>query len=150
MCGVACVLWTPASARGSSSATADVLVRAQFASRTSLDVSADLLDFVIDDPAIDATVDVTFVAAARTHTNAEVVLTAEPVSDFQSNAGGPCALRFVGNGQGTTSGTLETGGPTVVGRWTGSGRRRGAVSFVLRASAAGRHTVPVRFVLSAP
>jgi hypothetical protein len=124
-------------------------VRAQFASRTSLDVSAELLDFVIDDPAIDATVAVTFVAAARTHTNGEVVLTAEPVSDFQSN-GGPCALRFVGTGPGTTSGTLGTGAPTVVGRWTGSGRRRGGVSFVLRASAPGRHTVPVRFVLSAP
>ena len=41
-------------------------------------------------------------------------------------------------------------GPSTVGRWRGSGLRRGRLVFTLRDGTAGPSSVPVRFVLSAP
>ena len=60
------------------------------------------------------------------------------------------AITFVGSGEGTHAGTLNTGTPATAGRWRGSGLRRGQLRFTLCNARPGDYTVPIRFVLSAP
>jgi len=59
-------------------------------------------------------------------------------------------IAFTGDGDRVLSGTLAPSVPTAAGRWTGSGRRTGRLSFSLRAGAEGAYVMPVRLVLSAP
>lgn len=142
-------LAAPSAAADSASASATVVVNAQFSTRTSLKVSSQMLQFAVGagDPAPSVAVD--FSAAARTHAGGEVMLLIEPLGGIDDGAEGIAAMTFAGEGQGTGRGALAVGGLTPVARWTGSGLRTGRLTFTLRA-AAGRYTVPVRFLLTAP
>jgi hypothetical protein len=150
-----------ASIASAETASTTLTVVATFNSRTSLSVSADVLQFEVvssGDPAV-AMVD--FSARARTAGSAQVVLSVEPLQDVQGPSGpalssveGPAdpqaSLTFSGVGEGTLSGAVAPSGLTVASRWTGSGLWHGTLMFALRATAPGKYTVPVRFVLSAP
>ena len=126
------------------SANSTVTVTAQFGARTSLMVSTSVLQFVVSQPGQPAVAVVEFAAAARTRQGGEVLLTVEPVW----TAGTSMEISVAGDGDAPHS--LATGGPCVAGRWTGSGRRSGRLTFVLQNSAAGSHSLPVQFVLSTP
>ena len=137
----------------SDTTTKTVAAHASVASRTSLAVSSERLQFQVagaDQPAI-ATVE--FVAAIRTHAGAEVVLTVEETQALAGPGGAAdvdAAITFSGEGEGTLNGALATPRPSIVGRWVGSGRRTGRIAFALRAAVAGSYSLPVRFVLTAP
>lgn len=130
-----------------------VVVTAQFSSRTSLKVSAHLVHFDVAHPGATARAVVEFVAGARTSSGAEVLLSVEPVRAVDGPGGAAdveTSLSVAGEGAGTLGGPIATHGPTVAGRWNGSGLRSGRLVFSLRAGATGAYTIPLRFVLSAP
>jgi hypothetical protein len=130
-----------------------VTVSVQIASRTSLKVSAQLLQFDVTDPDREAVATVDFSAGARTRQGEEIVLTLEPMRAIEGPGGAAdvdTMLRFSGDGDATLSGSVHPAMPTVAGRWMGSGLRTGRVSFGLRAPVPGTYSVPVRFVLSTP
>ena len=141
----------PASVQASGQATSSVVVTAQFSSRTTLKVSARVLDFDVPHTTGLATAVVDFSAGARTTAGSEVVLSVEQ-NRATSGPGGAAdvetALTVTGEGHGTAA--LAPYAPATAGRWTGSGLRTGRLTFELRASAPGRYTVPLTFVLSAP
>jgi len=142
-----------ATIASAESASATVVVAATFSSRTSLNVSSDVLQFDVVVPGTPVAADVEFSAAARTVGGGQVVLSLEPVQELRGPHG-PAAvdstLTFNGVGEGTLSGPVAPSGLTIVARWAGSGLRRGRLVFALRATAAGKYEVPLRFVLSAP
>lgn len=149
----AAVIGTPVAASAAETVSTAMTVEATFSSRTSLHVSADLLQFEIAAPGGPATAAVDFSAAARTRPEAEVVLSVEPLRGVDGPGGAAdveSSVSFAGEGGGTLSGTLDAAAAAVAGRWTGSGQRRGRLVFVLRGGASGRYILPVRFVLSAP
>lgn len=133
--------------------TGQVVVNAEFASRTSLQVSSRVLRFDVVDPGQPALAEVEYSAAARTTSGGEVMLSVEP----ERAIGGPggaadveTSLTFEAQGASAVTGTLQPSRPSVAGRWVGSGRRTGRVVFALRASAPGTYVLPVRFVVSTP
>lgn len=130
-----------------------IVVNAQFSSRTSLKVSTQILQFDVAAPDQTATAAVDFSAAARTQAGAEVVLSVEPVRSVEGPGGAAdveSSMTFAGEGDGTLGGVISAAGPTVAGRWIGSGLRSGRLLFALRAAASGTYTIPMRFILSAP
>jgi hypothetical protein len=132
---------------------AAVAVNAQFAARTSLKVSSELLRFEGVAPGATATASIEFTAGARTPSDADVILTVEPMLAIQGPGGAAdveTSLSVSGEGQGLVSANLSATSGTVIGRWQGSGLRAGRLVFSLRANAAGNYSVPVRFVLSTP
>lgn len=150
-----------ASVASAETGSTTLVVTATFNSRTSLNVSADVLQFDVVSPADPAVATVAFSARARTAGSAQVVLSVEPLQEVSgphgpalSSVEGPLdtqsALTFSGVGEGTLSGAVTASGPTVAGRWIGSGLRHGTLVFALRATAPGKYSIPVRFVLSAP
>ena len=141
------LLASPPSAEGAESTSSSVAVVAGFGTRTSLKVSSEILQFAISDPDAPAVDVIEFSAGARTQAGAEVMLTVERLPG--PDCPGEAAVTFLGEGLGTVAGTLAAAGPTLVARWSGSGLRRGRLTFLLRAGA-GTHNLPVRFVLSAP
>ena len=146
-------LAAPSPAAAGDSTTASVTVTAQVASRTSLQVSAETLQFSVADQAGEARASIEFAAGARTRTGGDVVLTVEALRAADGPGGAAdveTALTFTGLGEGTTTGALRTNGPVVAARWNGSGKRTGTLTFALRSSTPGTYTVPVRFVLSIP
>ena len=146
------LLALPAIASASNEATASVTVSAQFASRTSLQVSAHVMRFEVVDPLQPAVASVEFSAGARTSLAEEVVLSFEPgalVTPLGA-ADVDTAIHFSGEGDGVSSGGIETGNPTVAGRWIGSGKRNGRLVFSLRSDARGEYSMPVTFSLSTP
>ncbi len=135
------------------SATASVVVTAQFGSRTSLKVSTDLLQFDVTTADQSAVATVEFSAAARTRHGGEVVLTVEQVGPLSGPGGAAdveTSLTVSVLGNGGSTGELDPSAQIVAGRWVGSGRRTGQLAFSLRSSVPGAYSVPVRFVLSAP
>jgi hypothetical protein len=141
------------NALAAETANATVVVNAQFSSRTSLRVSAELLQFDVARPDQPALAVVDFSAAARTQAGAEVVLSVEPVRGAEGPGGAAdveSSITFTGEGDGALGGTVATAGGTLAGRWIGSGLRNGRLLFSLRAAAPGTYTVAMRFVLSAP
>jgi hypothetical protein len=151
---VAVALFAPAAlaAAQSDTATATIVVSAQFKPRTSLHVSTELLQFDLHSPSEPDIVAVDFAAAARTHSGAEVLLSIESLRAPEGPGGAAdveSEVTFAGDGNGIAGGTLSTR-PAVAGRWAGSGRRTGRIFFTMRAAASGAYRVPVRFVLSAP
>lgn len=147
---VAGLLTVAVNASAADVASGSISVVATFSSRTTLQVSADLLEFAVTRPSAPVTASIDFVAAARTHAGAPVVLSVESVGV----SGGPntmdASLSFNGEGEGTTAGTVSPDSPTIAGQWIGSGVRRGRLMFALRAHATGTYAVPLRFVLTAP
>jgi hypothetical protein len=139
----------PSAAADSTSASASVVVSAEFATRTSLKVSSQVLQFSVPTGGEAARVDVDFSAAARTRSGGEVILLVEPFGPIEDGSEGVGEVTFAGEGQGASRGTLAVATATPVARWIGSGLRTGRLTFTLRA-AAGLHTVPVRFLLTAP
>ena len=126
---------------------------AQFSSRTSLRVSTEVLRFEVTPTGGPATAAVDFSAGVRTQSGAEVMLSVERRSADGAGGGTDAAtpITFAGQGSGTLDGSLDSvSAQAVAGRWTGSGLRHGRLVFALHAGAPGAHTVPVRFVLSAP
>jgi hypothetical protein len=142
------------TALAADAVSTNVVVTAQFSSRTSLRVSTDVLKF--DDAASGGlpTAAVDFSAGARTHSGGEVMLSVErrrstggsgDRTEFES------VVSFAGRGNGTLDGSLHSASSrAVAGRWTGSGLRHGRLVFALHGGAPGTHIVPVRFILSAP
>ena len=81
------------------------------------------------------------------------MLSVEPVRSLDGPGGAAdveSSVSLAGQGEGTLTGAVGFAGPTVAGRWVGSGLRTGRLVFSLRVAASGRYTLPVRFVLSAP
>ena len=149
----AIVLAAASTVSAADAATARVVVSVQFASRTSLKVSTDLLQFEVAGPNRPATASVDFTAGARTQAGAEVLLSIEQLRAVQGPGGASdleSSVSFVGEGDGTLAGALVATAPAVAGRWLGSGLRQGRLVFALRAGASGNYILPVRFVLSAP
>ncbi len=146
---VAGLLIVAVNASAAETACASMTVVATFSSRTTLQVSSDLLEFNVVSADAPATASVDFLAAARTHAGGPVVLSIEPVHPTSSEAGFS-SLTFDGDGVGTSSGRITGDALTVAGQWIGSGVRRGRLVFALRSTALGNHVVPIRFVLSAP
>ena len=138
-------------ARAEDVARANVMVNVSLASRTSLRVSSELLQFeVASNGTTVASVD--FTAGMRMPAGSDVVLSIEPLTGLDGPGGAAdveTALSFTGHGDGLLSGPVGAG-QTVVGRWHGSGLREGRLLFTLRANAAGSYVLPVRFVLSTP
>ena len=146
---VAGLLTFAVNASAAETACSSVTVVATFSSRTTLQVSSDLLHFDVISADAPATASVDFVAAARTHAGGPVVLSIESVrpADLEDAAS---SLSFNGDGAGTKSTAVSADGPTVAGQWIGSGVRHGRLVFALRSTTLGNHVVPIRFVLSAP
>lgn len=141
----------PAFAQSTASAT--VVVTAEFASRTALHVSTDDLRFEVPRDGGVSTVVVDFDARARTFAIGEVVLVVEPLRGLDGPGGAAdveAAVTFSGEGDGTLAGTLQPAAATVAGRWRGSGRRSGRLVFTLHTGTPGSYRIPVRFVLTAP
>jgi hypothetical protein len=130
-----------------------VQARVHFEPRTSLTVSTSVLQFHHVDPTSPSIVTVDFTARARTHASGEVVLTVESLRTIEGPGGAAdvdTEVTFTGVGAGTLAGALDGDGPSMIGRWAGSGIREGRVAFALRSPVAGDYTLPVRFVISAP
>ena len=135
------------------SATASVVVTAQFGSRTSLKVSTEWLQFDVTTADGSAVAIVDFSAAARTRQSGEVMLTVERAGALSGPGGAADVEAFLTvsiRGDGGPSGALDPFAQIVAGRWVGSGKRTGQLAFSLRSSVPGVYSVPVRFVLSAP
>jgi len=148
-CVVAGLLIVAVNASAADIACGSVTVVATLSSRTTLQLSSDLLAFDVASAETPATASLEFVAAARTHAAGPVVLSIEPIQQANSEDA-LSSLTFSGEGAGTTTGSLTADAPTVAGQWIGSGVRRGRFVFALRSSTLGTHTVAIRFVLSAP
>lgn len=134
-----------------SVAQANLNIRAQFAPRTSLKVSSELLQFDVAQGTAKTTIE--FSAGARTPSQGEIVLSVEPLRGLAGPGGAAdvdAAITVSGEGEGLLSTRLDSTSTTVVGRWHGSGLRQGRLVFTLNASAAGIYSMPVRFVLSTP
>lgn len=97
------------------------------------------------DPGQPATSTVDYVAAIRTYAGAEVLLTVEAVRGFDGTS-----VSFANLGDGGVQGAMMALRPVIAGRWIGSGRRTGRISFSIVAGSPGAYSMPVRFVLSAP
>jgi hypothetical protein len=148
-CVVAGLLIVAVNASAAETACGSVTVVATFSSRTTLQVSSDLLQFDVISADAPATASVDFLAAARTHAGGPVVLSIEPIGQSESPVAS-ASLSFTGDGHGLKSGTIAADSLTVAGEWSGSGVRRGRLMFALRSTTLGNHVVPVRFVLTAP
>ncbi len=148
-----------ALAAGSSGARAQlsrsIVIGARVGVATALRVSESVLRVpasIGGQSAVLATIDVE--AAARTRTDGEVVLTVEALSGLGTlGAGAPqgeVAIEFAGSADGMESGTLSAT-PQVAGRWSGSGVRRGRLTFTLHASGdVTGGVVQLRFLLTTP
>jgi hypothetical protein len=151
----AALVMLPSVATHAADDTKTVVVQANASvgSRTSLTVSSQQLEFVLTDSKQPAVATIEFVAGARTHAGAEVVLTVEAVRSLEGPGGAAdvdAAITFSAEGEGAIAGTMSPATPVIAGRWTGSGRRTGRLSFALRAGVPGTYTMPLRFILSAP
>ena len=145
--------FAPLPTHAADVASATIGVTVQVASRTSLKVSADVLQFDVLPSEQIATASIDFSAGARVASGADVVLTVEAEHAIDGPGGAAdveCSISYEGDGQGLQSGTLRSDVPTTAGQWRGSGLRRGRLLFTLRANSAGTYQVPVRFVLSTP
>jgi len=141
-----------APALGQQVASANVQVRFDVATRTSLKVSSELLQFEVAQSGGTATAAIDFSAGARMSSGADVVLSVEPLRAVEGPGGAAdveSSVSFAGSGPGLLAGALA-GDTAIVGQWRGSGLRQGRVVFTLRANASGTYTLPVRFVLSTP
>ncbi len=147
---VAGLLTLAVNASAADTACRSLTVVATLSSRTTLHVSADLLRFDVTSPESPATAAVDFLAAARTYAGAQVMLSVEAIRGSGEALPFDPSVSFTGEGDGTTSGSLEAASPAIAGRWTGSGVRRGRLVFALRSVTPGTFSVPIRFVLSAP
>jgi hypothetical protein len=134
---------------GAEVANVSLPVNVTVFSRTSLRVSTDLLRFDVAAPDAQASVIVDFSAAARTARDGELVLSVE-AAGVNPDGAPELPVTFVGQGDGTRSGTLHATRTSVAARWTGSGLRTGSLIFSVRVAAPGQYIVPVRFVLSTP
>jgi hypothetical protein len=152
ICGA--ILWGCSSgfvaAAGPGPASATIVATATFAQRTSLRVSAHMLQFHVPPGSQEATATIDFTAAARVAPRAGIVLTVEPLRSIEGPGGAAdleTAIVFSGAGGGTESGALTAGIPSLAARWTGGGQRHGRLVFTLRAAAPGDYVVPVKFLL---
>jgi len=145
----ACAMFVlPAVAECAETATSTVTVSAEFTTVTSLKVSSQSLQFVesgADQPAVAV---VEYSAGARTRQGGEVLLIVEPLASIASGDAADPVL-FSGEGVGAIHGVLSLDAPTPVARWSGSGLRKGRLTFT-SAARGGGESIPVRFVLSAP
>ena len=146
---VAGLLTVAVDASAAESACSSVTVVATFSSRTTLQVSSDLLRFDVISADAPATASIDFVAAARTHAGGPVVLSIEPVRPADSDDAAS-SLSVNGDGASTMSTAISADEPTVAGQWIGSGVRRGRLVFALRTAMLGNHVIPIRLVLTAP
>jgi len=123
--------------------SATVAVDVRIAQRTSLRVSNDVLQFVVQDGQTIATASVEFTVAARVARDGDVVLSVEPL---RPAPGGGASITFAGDGDGTMSGVLASGA-IVAAQWHGSGRRSGRLVFTLHARNPGVYAVPLELAV---
>jgi hypothetical protein len=129
----------------SDTTTKSIQAHVEVAARSSLIVTSELLQFHVTEPGQAATATVDYIAGIRTHAGAEVMLTVEAIRGIDDTT-----VTFANVGEGGVQGTMLALRPVIAGRWIGSGRRTGRISFSLLAAAPGAYSMPVRFVLSAP
>ncbi len=137
------------------SASQPFMIGATVRSASMLRTSGQVLSIPrLTGPGIVSAGSVDFDAKARTWTGGEVILTVEalrsPDQFAAPSGGGDVAIEFSGSEPGIVSGVLSTA-PQVAARWTGSGVRRGRLTFTVRTSAGLEGgELPLRFVLSLP
>lgn len=151
--GAIVALVPAATSRLTAQTGAAVPVRASFAPRTALTVSARVLQFHVVSASEPAIAVVEFAARARTASDGEVLLSVERRQAIAGPGGAAdteTTLSFTGDGSGTLGGELDRPAAAIAGRWTGSGDRRGRLIFSLRAAAPGSYRVPLEFVISTP
>jgi len=151
--GLSLAVLALAAAPARADVTATVKVSVQVYGRTALQVSGQQLTWELPFDAASASAVIDFTAKARTRRDGEVVLTVEPERWLDGPGGAADAdalVTFDGRGPGTLAGQLVPASPSIVGRWIGSGRRTGQLSFALHAGVAGSYRLPVRLVLSTP
>lgn len=147
------VFGAAANGAAQSIARANVSVNAQFAPRTSLKVSSQLLQFDVARPGEAATAAIDFTAGARTASEGEIMLSVEPLRGLAGPGGAAdvdATITVAGEGEGLLPTRIDSTQTTIVGHWHGSGLRQGRLVFTLNAPTAGSYSMPVRFVLSTP
>jgi hypothetical protein len=154
-CAVAAAGLTLAAAGVGAQSTQHLIISARVGPRTAVRTSASVLH--VDPgagpgPSIVGAIDVE--ACARTRTDGEVILTVEALASVDDLAGGAASgavvIEYAGSEPGMLSGALSRV-PQVAGRWTGSGVRRGTLTFTLRsAGPVAGGSLPLRFLLSVP
>ncbi|HXW07310.1 MAG TPA: hypothetical protein VD833_18890 [Vicinamibacterales bacterium] len=142
----------PAGSDLTAQTTGAAIVRASFAERTAIQVSAPVLAFQVSDPADAAYAEIDFVAAARTSPQASVRLLVETRRAVAGPGGAGDAetqLSLEGGSEGVRTGEVSSSSSFVAAEWVGSGRRTGRLVFALRATAPGTYTVPLKVTVSA-
>lgn len=119
-----------------------VLARTTISERTSLSVSANILEFVVAPGSTGGTASLEFTSGVRTRPGSEVLVVAEVMGPF------PGALTFSGGGDGLTAGSLGPGGTAVIARYVGGGQRQGRIVFTLDGVQPGTHAIPIRLSVS--
>jgi hypothetical protein len=143
------LLLAPAADAGAAeeSASASITVHVHFASRTSLTVSTEVLQFTVGNITETATATLDYSAAARTDAGAAVTLSFEVLDDPRGP--GAAIVSSINDEAGTTI-DVAASTPAVSRQWVGSGIRTGRMTFALRARKPGQYMVPIRFTLTAP
>jgi hypothetical protein len=124
----------------SSTATSSLHVAATFAPRSSLQVSTRVLTFHVTDAA-SAEASLDFTAGTRIPSGTAVELIAD--ADVPSSG----QLTLVAGPEGTIPTSLESGTPTAIAHWSGSGLRTGRLTLRLNAPP-GVYNIPIALGLS--
>jgi hypothetical protein len=136
-----------------SGPTASIAATATISSRTSLSVSAHVLQFLVAEGSNEATASIDFKAGVRAMPGVDIELIAESAIVPGGAPSGPAldpALLYQGEGEGTTAGVLPSGVPGVMASWSGGGQRQGRIVFTLQGVAPGTYSIPVRLFVNAP
>jgi hypothetical protein len=150
---VASLVHPAAIAAQSGDRSVVIVASATIAPRTSLRVSAQVLEFRIDPGATEGLATIDFTAAARALPESDVVMHVKADGGLTGPGGAAdvdAEVAFTGDGAGALSGTLQLSEATAAARWIGGGVRTGRVVFKLRASTPGDYRLPVRFAISVP
>ena len=133
--------------------SAVIVASATIAPRTSLKVSAHVLEFRIEPGSTEGVATIEFTAAARALPESQVIMTVSAAGGLTGPGGAADVdvdVAFAGEGSGAQSGALHLTETAATGRWTGGGVRTGRLVFTLRASTPGDYKLPVRFAISVP
>jgi hypothetical protein len=126
-------------------ATATIGARANFETRTSLQVSTRVLEFHVTNPEVAAEATLDYIAGVRVQPGAETILQVQT----SLPAGGAGIVLTVGTeGVSADSVAIDGAAPVTAARWDGAGLRTGTLRFSLR-GAPGTYRVPINLALNA-
>ncbi len=126
-------------------ATATIGARANFETRTSLQVSTRVLEFHIANPEVAAEATLDYSAGVRVQPGAETILQVQASLPVD---GAGMVLTVSTEGVPADSVSIEGAFPSTAARWAGAGVRTGRLRFSLR-GAPGTYRVPIGLTLNA-